>query len=262
MGSDKISRVIREARRDSSIKAIVFRVNSGGGSALASEVIWREVNLAARAKPLIASLGDVAGSGGYYIVTPAKKIIAESGSLTGSIGVFGLFLNGRDFMQGKLGITSDVVKTNKYSDLGSFFRPLNPEETMIIQREVDHVYETFLSHVVEGRGMSREEADKLGGGRIYSGKDALETGLIDEIGGLKKAVELAAAEAGLETYRVVELPKKEDPLETIIRQLTGEIKVRILRSDLDENYRYLEQLKRIQQYRGIQALIPFEVHIH
>ncbi len=262
MGSDKISKVIREARRDSSIKAIVFRVNSGGGSALASEVIWREVKLAAQTKPLIASLGDVAGSGGYYIVTPAAKIIADPASLTGSIGVFGIIPNGEKFMQDKLGITSDVVKTNKYSDLGSFFRSLEPEETEIIQKEVDEVYNTFITHVAEGRDLSQDKVDSIGGGRIYSGKDAINLGLIDEFGGLKKAIDIAAKEAGLVTFRTVELPKLEDPFETIINQLTGEVKIRAIRSELGENYTYYQTLKKIQQLRGIQAIIPFEIDVY
>jgi len=262
MGSDKISRVIREARRDSSIKAIVFRVNSGGGSALASEVIWREVKLAAQSKPLVASLGDVAGSGGYYIVTPAKKIVANPNSLTGSIGVFGLMLNGKDFMNKKLGITTEVVKTNKYSDLGSFFRSLEPEEIVIIQKEVDHIYNTFISHVAEDRGMSKEEVDRIGGGRFYSGSDAMKIGLIDEFGGLKKAIEVAAREAGLETYRIVELPKKQDPFEVIMKQVSGEVKLRAIRSELGENYLYYDQLKKIQQLQGIQSVLPFEIQVH
>lgn len=261
MGSDKISRVIREARRDSSIKAIVFRVNSGGGSALASEVIWREVKLAAQTKPLIASLGDVAGSGGYYIVTPAKKIVADPNTLTGSIGVFGLILNGKEFMNEKLGITTEVVKTNKYSDFGSFFRPMSQEETTLLQKEVDHIYETFVSHVSEGRGISKEEVDRIGGGRIYSGKDAMNIKLIDEFGGLKKAIELAAKEANLKTYRIVDLPKKEDPFEAILKQITGDVKIRMIRSELGENYLYYRQLKKIQQLQGIQAILPFEIQV-
>lgn len=261
MGSDKISRVIREARRDSSIKAIVFRVNSGGGSALASEVIWREVKLAAESKPLIASLGDVAASGGYYIVTPAKKIVADPNTLTGSIGVFGLLLNGKEFMSQKLGITSEVVKTNKYSDYGSFFRSMSPEETALLQKEVDHIYNTFISHVAEGRGIPVEKVDSLGGGRIYSGKDAMKIKLIDEYGGLTKAIELAAKEANLENYRIVELPKKEDPFEAIMKQLTGDVKTRAIRSELGDNYFYYRQLKKIQQLQGIHAIMPFEIRI-
>jgi len=262
MGSDKIARVIREARRDSSIKAIVLRVNSGGGSALASEVIWREVKLASQAKPLIASLGDVAASGGYYIIAPAKKIIANKNTITGSIGVIGLIPNAKTFMKDKLGITSDVVKTNKHSDLGTFLRPLEPEELKMFEREIGNTYNTFTSHVAEGRGMTREAVDKIGGGRVYSGVDAKEIGLIDEFGGLKDAIKLAAKEAGLEIYRTVEMPKKEDTFEAILKQLSGEVKFRIIRSELGENYRYYEQLKKIQQLQGIQAIMPFEINVN
>lgn len=262
MGSDKVSKIIREARRDSSIKAIVFRVNSGGGSALASEVIWREVKLASKAKPLIASMGDVAASGGYYIVTPAKKILANINTLTGSIGVIGMLPNGQNFMKDKLGITSDVVKTNKHSDLGSFFRPLEPEETELIQKEIGNTYNSFTLHVAEGRGMTQDAVDKIGGGHIYSGTEAKKIGLIDDFGGLKEAIELAAEEAGLKNYRTVEMPEIEDPLQTIIKQLSGEVKLRAIRSELGDNYKYYEQLKKIQHLQGIQAILPFEIDVY
>ena len=262
MGSDKVAKIIREARRDSSIKAIVFRVNSGGGSALASEVIWREVKLASKAKPLIASMGDVAASGGYYIVTPAKKILANINTLTGSIGVIGMLPNGQNFMKDKLGITSDVVKTNKHSDLGSFFRPLEPEETELIQKEIGNTYNSFTLHVAEGRGMTQDAVDKIGGGHIYSGTEAKKIGLIDDFGGLKEAIELAAEEAGLKNYRTVEMPEIEDPLQTIIKQLSGEVKLRAIRSELGDNYKYYEQLKKIQHLQGIQAILPFEIDVY
>jgi protease-4 len=157
IGSDRISRAIRKARKDSSVKAIVFRVNSGGGSALASEVIWREVKLAQEVKPVIASLGDVAASGGYYIVAPAQKIIASPNTITGSIGVFGVLPNGKELLNNKLGIHVDVVKTNAHSDLGSFSRALTAQEREVIQYGVQEVYETFITHVAEGRDMTKEE---------------------------------------------------------------------------------------------------------
>ena len=262
MSSDKTSKLIREARRDSSIKAIVFRVNSGGGSALASEVIWREVKLASQTKPVIASLGDVAASGGYYIVTPAKKIIAGINTLTGSIGVIGLLPNGKEFMKNKLGITADVVKTNKYSDLGSFFRPLEPEEKELISKEIGNIYNTFISHVAEGRNMTKEAVDIIGGGHIYSGVDAKKLGLIDEFGGLQDAIDLAVKEAGLTNYRIVEMPKKVDPLESIMKQLSGDVKSQVLRNELGDNYKYYDQLKKMQQMQGIQAILPFEIDVY
>ena len=199
IGSDRISRALRKARQDSSVKAIVFRVNSGGGSALASEVIWREVKLAQEVKPVIASLGDVAASGGYYIVAPAQKIIASPNTITGSIGVFGVLPNGKELLNEKLGIHVDVAKTNKFADMGSFARPLTAQEKDLIQVSIENIYKTFVNHVAEGRNMKFEDVDKIGEGRVWSGANALEIGLIDGFGGLDEAIILAAEAANIES---------------------------------------------------------------
>jgi len=218
ISSDRFAKAVRKARRDSTIKAIVLRVNSGGGSALASEVIWREVKLASETKPVIASMGDVAASGGYYILAAANKVIANPTTITGSIGVFGVILNGPEFMKSKLGITSDVVKTNKHSDFGSFFRPLDTSEKSVLQNEIGNIYKTFVTRVADGRGMTTEDVDKIARGHVYSGEDALNINLIDEFGGLTKAIAIAANEAGLENYRIVNYPEVKDPLEMILKQ--------------------------------------------
>jgi len=262
IGSDRISKAIREARRDSSVKAIVFRVNSGGGSALASEVIWREVKLAQEVKPVIASLGDVAASGGYYIVCPAQTIVASPNTITGSIGVFGALPNGKELMNKKLGIHIDVAKTNEYADMGSFFRPLTAQERDMIQFEIEEIYQTFITHVAEGRKMTKEKVDEIGQGRVWSGANAIEIGLIDEFGGLDKAIEIAAKAANLEKYRVIDLPKLKDPFQQILEDFTGNARISILKNQLGDEYKYYETLQNIKSMQGIQARIPFEIEIY
>lgn len=262
VASDRISRAIRKARRDSTVKAIVLRVNSGGGSALASDVIWREAYLAAKAKPLVASIGDVAASGGYYFIAPADTILASPNSITGSIGVFAMLPNAKSFFNKKLGITVDVAKTNKHSDLGSIFRPLSGEETDYIQHGVEEVYVAFLSRVSEGRNMTLSDVDAIGGGRVWSGENALENGLIDMYGGLQDAIEVAAGMAGLEKYRVQELPRLENPLDVFLRELTENTKSNIAMRELGEYYRYFETIDNIKNYFGIQARIPYFFDIH
>ena len=261
IGSDAYAKAIRSARRDSSIKAIVLRINSGGGSGLASDVIWREVKLAAEVKPVIASFGDVAASGGYYIAAPATKILANPNTLTGSIGVFGIWPNAQKFITDKIGITTDIVKTNDHADFGSVLEPLENDEKAIIQGQIEDFYKTFVEIVAEGRGMTFEEVDKIGGGHVYSGADALKIGLIDDFGGLKKAIAVAAEEASLENYRIVKLPKIEDPLQKIIKDLTGNSHVKFLEKELGENYFYYNELKDLQKMKGIQARLPYRLII-
>ncbi len=262
IGSDRISRAIREARKDSSVKAIVFRVNSGGGSALASEVIWREVKLAQEIKPVIASMGDVAASGGYYIVAPAQKIIASPNTITGSIGVFGILFNGKDLLNNKLGIHVDIVKTNNFADIGTFSRRMTAQEREIIQYSVEGVYNTFITHVAEGRNMTKEEVDEIGQGRVWSGANAIEIGLIDGFGGLEEAIQLAAEAANLESYRTVNFPKLKDPIEQLLEDLQGNVRVSILKQELGTEYKYYETLRNLTTQEGIQARIPYEVEIY
>ena len=262
IGSDRISRAIRKARKDSSVKAIVFRVNSGGGSALASEVIWREIKLAQEVKPVIASLGDVAASGGYYIVAPAQKIIASPNSITGSIGVFGLFFTGKELLNDKLGIHVDVAKTNNFSDIGSFTRPFTAEEREVFQFMVEDFYDTFITKVGEGRNMAKEEVDAIGQGRVWSGANAIDIGLIDGFGGLEDAIELAAEAANLETYRIVDYPKLKDPFQQLLEDLQGNVKTSILKQELGAEYKYYESLKNITEQQGLQARIPYEIDIY
>jgi len=262
ISSERISKAIRKARRDSTVRAIVFRVNSGGGNALASDVIWREVELASQAKPLVASIGDVAASGGYYIIAPADTILASRVSITGSIGVFAILPNAKDFFNKKLGITIDVAKTNTHADIGSFFRPLNEEEREFFRHGVEEVYESFVDKVSEGRDMPVSEVDAIGGGRVWSGANALDNGLIDRYGGLYDAIEVAAGIAGLEKYRVQELPRLEDPLEVFLRELTENASSKIARKKMGEYYRYFETLDEMESHFGIQMRMPYTFNIH
>lgn len=259
---DYYGRVIREARRDSSIKAIVLRINSGGGSALASEIIWREMTLAKQVKPVIVSMGDVAASGGYYIAAPADVILANPTTITGSIGVFGMYPNVKEGMNKKLGITVDVVKTNKYSDFGSIFRALTAEERAVAQLGVEEIYTTFIGHVADGRGITTEQVDEIGQGRVWSGVNAMDIKLIDEFGGLERAIEIAAERAGLDNYRVTDLPKQKDPFEALVKDLTGSARVSLLNDELGIVYKQYKNVLDIVSSRGVMARIPYDIDIY
>ncbi|RLD92351.1 MAG: signal peptide peptidase SppA [Bacteroidetes bacterium] len=265
ISSERISKAIRKARRDKSVKAIVFRINSGGGSGSASDVIHREVMLAAKEKPVVASMGDVAASGGYYIAAPADTILASPGTITGSIGVFGLFPNVQKLMNDKIGVTTDVVKTNENSNILTAMDPLDPDERVIVQKMIDDFYVNFVNIVAEGRGKSYDEIDAIAGGRVWAGSNALELGLIDMYGGLQKSIEVAAEMAGLEDYRVQSLPRLEDPMAAIMKQLTGGSMVRtdrILQRELGLSYRHYRKIQDIQKMHGIQAIMPYEIELH
>ncbi len=262
IGPDRISRTLREARQDPDVKAIVLRVNSPGGSALASEVIWREVKEASKEKVVIASMGDVAASGGYYIVAGADRIVANPHTITGSIGVIGMLPNAEGFFKERLGITVDVAKTNEFADMGSIFRPLAPTEREFIKEQIGGIYEEFVSRVAEGRDMEIERVDEIGRGRVWSGEDARELGLIDDFGGLSKAIDIAVEEAEIEEYRVVSLPVQKDPLERLLEQFGGNVRQRIVRDELGDSYRYFEMLKESARSQGIQARLPFELRVY
>ncbi len=262
IGSDRISRAIREARRDTTYKAIVFRVNSPGGSALASEIIWREVELAAKEKPVIVSMGDVAASGGYYIAAPATRIIASRQTITGSIGVFGLLLDASGFLNDKIGITVDVAKTNEFADIGSLYRPMTPAERDILQEGVEDVYRVFTERVADGRSMDVERVDDIGQGRVWSGFNAMELGLVDEFGGLNRAVEVAIEESGVENYRIVSLPVQKDPFEELLKSLTGDVKLKLFGDGAGTFQRHLETLRDVIENQGIQARMPFDLNIY
>ena len=262
ISSERISKTIRKARLDSTIKAIVFRVNSGGGSNVASEVIWKELNLARQVKPVIASFGDVAASGGYYISVPADTIVASKNTITGSIGVWGVLLNMKKFLNEKLGITMDIEKTNRYSDFMSGYRSLSAKEREVMQNHVDNIYNTFVTHVSDGRNMNYDEVDKIGEGRVWSGISAKEIGLIDIYGGLTTAIDIAVDKANVEKYRIIELPKLEDPIQQILKELTGNVSSVFLKKELGNSYKYYKLIKEVVNLNGVQARMPFEIEIY
>lgn len=260
--SEDLSRTIREARRDSSIKAIVLRINSPGGSAYGSEVIWREVKLAAETKPVIASMGDVAASGGYYIACAADSILADRTTITGSIGIFGMIPNVQKLMTDQLGITQDVVTTNAHSDMISLTRPMTTFERELMQQTVEDGYDTFIGRVAEGRKMEKTAIDLIGQGRVWAAPNAKEIKLIDSYGGLTEAIALAKKMAKLDNYRIINLPKQKDTFEEIMKDFSGSAKARFMKDELGENYKYYQQLHSIISQKGIMALMPYDIEIH
>jgi len=262
VGSDKLSESLREARNDSSVRAIVLRINSPGGSALASEVIWREVVLAQKVKPVVVSMGDVAASGGYYIACGAGKIFAQPNTLTGSIGVFGVVPNMEKFFKNKLGITFDVVKTNKYSDYVTVTRSLHPYETQVLTKQIENIYKVFVGHVADGRKMKTADVDSIGQGRVWSGVDAKRIGLVDEIGGLQNAIDAAAKQAGITDYKIEKYPKYKDVFTQIIEEFMEESSETKVKEVLGENYSYYKYLQNMQQQKGVQARLPFDILIY
>jgi protease-4 len=260
IGSDRLARTIREARLEEKVKAIVLRVNSPGGSALASDVIWREVVLAKAAKPTVVSMGDLAASGGYYISCAADRIFAQPNTLTGSIGVFGIIPNLQKMLQSKLGITVDTVNTNKYSDLGAL-RRLTEKEADFVQSSVEKVYDTFTKKVAEGRKMSQAQVDSIGQGRVWSGSDALKINLVDELGGLGDAIKYAAARAKISDYKIQELPRQKNPFDGFLGKKESEFETRMLQKNLGSMYIYLKQVQQLITLEGVQARLPFEMLI-
>ncbi len=262
VAADRISKALRQARTDSSVKAIVFRINSPGGSALASEIIWREVKLAAKVKPVVASMGDLAASGGYYIACAADTIMAQPNTITGSIGVFGVLFNAKQMMNQKLGITTDVVRTNEHSDFPTVTRAMDGQEREFMQFEIDKIYGTFVSHVAEGRKMDKSKVDDIGQGRVWSGIDAKKIGLVDTLGGLNDAIALAASMAKVKTYRLMNLPKIEDPFDKLVKNIMGETKISLLKAELGDTYSYFKQYQNLLKVKGVQARLPFELDIY
>lgn len=262
IGSERIAKAVRDARNDSTIKAIVLRVNSPGGSALASDVIWREVNLCKGVKPLVVSMGDVAASGGYYISCAADKIYAQPNTITGSIGVFGVLPNARKLFSEKFGITVDTVNTNKHSDLGSTLRGVTEEERGYVQGSVEHIYDVFITRVSDGRKIDKNMVDSIGQGRVWSGADALKINLVDELGGLDAAIAYAVKKAKVgEDYKLVEYPKQKDPFEKLFNKGEEELESRIVGKNLGEQYQYLKVVKHLIDQKGVQARLPYDIII-
>jgi len=261
IGSETTAEAIKDARLNEKVKAIVLRVNSPGGSALASDVIWREVVLAKKVKPVIVSMGNVAASGGYYISCAADRIFAEPNTITGSIGVFGMIPNLKKAFEDKLGITTDTVKTNKHSDMMNLTRAVAPTESVVIQKSVEKVYDVFISRVAEGRNISKEQVDSIGQGRVWSGSDALKIGLVDELGGLKEAIAFAAKKADLKSYKTKELPVQKGPFDDLFGKIESETEARMIKKSIGEYYTYWKHIKSLCLTKGVYARMPFDLII-
>ena len=261
INADVISREIRAARIDTNYKAIVLRIDSPGGSAYHSDVIWREVDLAAKEKTVVASMGDVAASGGYYIACAADKIVASPNTITGSIGIFGVIPNAGELLNEKLGITTDVVKTNKHSDLITVTRGMSEFERNMMQENIEEGYTTFITKVANGRNMEVAAIDEIGQGRVWSGENAKEIGLVDQFGGINEAIELAAEISGVEDYRIVNLPKQADPFEELFSTAPDKIRAWLLEKELGENLKYYNFLKKASQLKGVYTRMPYDIDI-
>lgn len=262
IGSERISRALRKVRKDDKVKAVVFRINSPGGSALASDVIWREVELMKQEKPIIVSMGDVAASGGYYIACAADSIFAEPTTITGSIGVFGIIPNFEKLLNDKLGVTTDVVKTGHFSDFGDVSRGLTPEERALLQQEINSVYQTFTGKVADGRKKTTSYIDSIGQGRVWSGIQAKDLGLVDRLGGLDAAIQAAAAKAGMDTYKLVEYPAVSKPFESFLNSSSEQITAWYMQSRLGEAYPYYRQMQQYLNQTGILTRMLYSIEIH
>jgi len=263
IASNDYIKLVRKARQDKSVKAIVFRINSGGGSALASENIWRELALAKGEKPVIVSMGDVAASGGYYVSCIADSIFASSNTITGSIGVFTMIPNLKGFFNDKLGITFDGVKTAPYADAGSVYRPLTETEKKFAQDGVDRIYMQFKQRVAQGRKKDVGYIDSIAQGRVWSGSDALQLGLVDRIGGLQAAIDCAARMAKVSKYRLREYPEEENFFKRLFNKTNNDPATQMRAQVGEENYRIYEQMIKLKQLFGVpQARMPFDVFIH
>ena len=261
IGSKTTSAAIKKARKDKKVKAIILRVNSPGGSALASDVIWRETKLAQKEKPLVVSMGDYAASGGYYIACAADKIIANPTTVTGSIGVFGMIPNMQNFYKSNFGITVDTVKTNTYADMGTS-RKLSTYEKNKVQESVKNIYSTFISRVSDGRDMTTEDVDAIGQGRVWSGYDAKNIGLVDLNGGLETAIMIAAELAEVDDYRIISLPKIEDPFTKIMNDLTESRLITFFEKEFDLiDTKKIKKVKDLITSDKIQTRIPYLIEL-
>ena len=257
----KVIRDLRKLKENDDVKAVVLRVNSPGGSAFASEQIWYAVKELKTKKPVIVSMGDYAASGGYYISCGADTIVAEPTTLTGSIGIFGIVPNVKELTD-KIGLSYDVVKTNKYADFGNIMRPFSEGEKALLQMMVAEGYDTFITRCAEGRHTTKEAIEKIAEGRVWTGEAAKELGLVDELGGIDKALEIAVAKAGVGGYAIVSYPEKKDVLSSLLdTKPTNYVESQLLKSKLGEYYRQFGLLTNLKEQSMIQARVPFELNI-
>jgi protease-4 len=257
-------KMIRKVRLDKDVKAIVLRVNSPGGSAFASEQILREIQLAQKTIPIVVSMGNLAASGGYYIASSANKIVAEPTTITGSIGVFGMMFNIDEALKSNLGITTDRVKTNAYSDFGSMTRPWDEKEKNIMTENIQKTYHLFLQHVADGRKMTVEEADKIARGRVWTGQDALQLGLVDTLGSLENAIAIAKKLGQIENYKIENFPASKSTMDIIMESIMGKDEDavdKVLSKAFGDEYFYLKQVSTLKGMTGIQMRIPYAIRI-
>ena len=258
--SEDISEDLLDIADNDKIKAVVLRINSPGGSAYGSEQIWKAVSVVKSKKPIVVSMGDYAASGGYYIACNTDRIFAQPTTLTGSIGIFGIFPN-IGGLTDKLGIKFDNVKTNKYSDFGATYRPMNTEERAILQRYINNGYELFTKRCAEGRNMNIDSLKAIAEGRIYSGTDAMQLGLVDEMGGLEEAIAFAAKKANISNYTLKYYPSVKSLIEQISDIFSTSVEERIVKSQLGENYRLFRTIQRAQTTTGIKAIMPYSITV-
>ena len=263
IGEGSMRRSLQDARKDENVKAIVLRINSPGGSALTSDLIWREIELTKKVKPVIVSMGNYAASGGYYIACNANKIFAENNTITGSIGVFGLLPNFTQLAT-KIGVHTEQVKTNENASDYSPFVPMDEKFKAVTQEGVEQVYNTFVSHVANGRKMTFAQVDSIGQGRVWSGTEALKIGLVDKIGGMDDAIKYAASLVKLKTYSTVNFPEYEKSFKELFKSLgLIQSKESFIKEEIgEENYKIMNQIKTMQSRKGVQAMMPFEINIH
>lgn len=262
VGGDKFAAEVRKARENSKIKAIVIRINSPGGSFQASDVMWREITLAAKVKPVIASMGDYAASGGYYMAMGCDTIVAQPHTITGSIGIFSVLFDASGLMSNKLGISSEEIKTGEFGEMITLSRSLTDAEKNVWQRKTEEGYETFTSKAAEGRNMAIEDLKKVASGRVWTGAQAKERGLVDVLGGLNDAITIAAASAGVaDDYKVKFYPRQQPFFTELMSQLEENAKVNTLKQEMGVYYPLFQQWQHVQHYQGMQARLPFELII-
>ena len=253
-------KTINDVAKDSAVKAVVFRINSPGGSAYASEQIWHALNVLKTKKPLIVSMGDYAASGGYYIACTADVIVAQPNTITGSIGIFGIIPNIKG-LNDKLGITFDGVKTNKMSDAITVNRAFTPEERYLMQNYVNRGYELFVKRCADGRKMKVLQIKAIAEGRVWTGEDALKIGLVDKIGGLNDAIKLAVEKSKLKTYNLKEYPEKEDFTTKLMKNFSKDVETRFMKAQLGEQYIVFKQIRNLDKINGIQTRLPYDLNI-
>jgi len=262
IGSDTFAEEIRKARENKKVKAIVIRVNSPGGSFQASDIMWREINLASQKKPVIASMSDYAASGGYYLAMGCDTIVAQPHTITGSIGIFSVLFDASGFMNNKLGITTEEIKTGEYGEMITISRPLTDAEKNVWQTRTEEIYETFTGKAAEGRNISKEEIKKVASGRVWTGVQAKEKGLVDVLGGYDDAVRIAAEKAGIaDNYRVKLYPRVKNFYEQLIEGFGENTKTNALKEEMGQYYSLYEQWQHVKSYNGVQARMPFEFRI-